>query len=75
MPHVSPSPQVNRSGQRNRKDIKRVMNQAIPRDDLKNAFAGHENNGPAHMGGKSVLHSTNVKSRQTKASRFKTPKR
>lgn len=75
MPHVSRPGQVNRSGQRNQTDIKRVMSPSIPRDDLGNAFAGHENNGPASKGTKSHAHSTNVKSRSSKASQFKTPKR
>ncbi len=75
MPHVRSSGRVKKSGQRNQQDIKKVMLQAIPRDDLDNAFAGRENNGPTQMGTKSQLHSTNVKSRTSKASKFKTPKR
>ncbi len=41
------SAQVNRSGYQTRSEVKRKMRPAIPRDDLRKAFAGMENNGPA----------------------------
>ena len=75
MPHVSNQGQVNRSSQRNQTDLKKVIPHAIPRDNLSGSFAGHENNGPSRKGTKSTAHSTNVKSRASKASKFKTPKR
>lgn len=66
------SAQVNRSGYQTRSEVKRKMRPAIPRDDLRKAFAGMENNGPAGEE-KSQRRSTNVKSRITKKSRTRTP--
>ena len=57
-----------------RDEIYKRARASIPRDDLRKAFAGDENNGPAHQGLKSYRHSTNVKSRRNRNSRDKTPK-
>jgi hypothetical protein len=46
----------------------------LARDNLSNAFAGNESNGPSGAP-KDQSHSTNVKSRQSKASKAKTPAR
>ena len=48
MPHLkSPSRgQVARGGYHNDRDIGKQAPQAIPRDDLRTAFAGDENKGP-----------------------------
>lgn len=72
MPRVSRSPQINRSSYQNRADLKKTLRPALPRDDLREAFAGNENNGPVGED-KSQQHSTSVKSRITKKSRTRTP--
>lgn len=53
--------------------INKVARDAKARDNISNAFAGNENNGPKRSN--NHKHSTNVKSRKTDASRGKTPKR
>jgi hypothetical protein len=65
-----PNPPEHRSNSRS--GVLRTMRAARPRDDLREAFAGNENKGPS---GSKVNqgHSTNVKSRRTRASSKKTP--
>lgn len=73
MPHVQRSQQVVRNGQHNRGDIGKTSPQAMARDDLREAFAGDENKGPAKNKKTSTSGSTNVKSRQTEKSKTRTP--
>jgi hypothetical protein len=47
MPHVPSQPQVKRNGHQTRADIKKSARPAIARDDLRTAFAGDKNRGPA----------------------------
>ena len=61
-----------RRGAHSRDDINKMQGPAIPRDDLKGAFAGKENNGAT--GTKGEKHSTHLKSRNTKKSKGKIPK-
>lgn len=73
MPHVQRSQQVVRQGQHTRSDIKKTSRPALARDDLREAFAGDENKGPAKDKKASDSHSTNVKSRITEKSKTRTP--
>lgn len=73
----SPLP-VHRNGQHTKDDINKMLRPAKARDNIKAAFAGNENKGPARNQKKTSGlqdHSTNVKSRVTDASKAKTPKR
>ncbi len=63
--------QSKQSGQHTEEQIKEKMAPSLARDDLRGAFAGNENEGR----GTGEKHSTSVKSRNTIASREKTPKR
>lgn len=73
MPHVQQQKKnKQRSGQFSKPDILKAMRPAFPRDDISEAFAGSENNGPTDSV-KSQKHSTNVKSRQNEKSKHKTP--
>ncbi len=75
MPHVPHGQDSkSRSGQHSKQDLKRTSPSALARDDLSSAFAGKENNGQPGLN-KDHKKSTNVKSRQTKQSKEKTPKR
>lgn len=47
MPQVSSKSQVVRSGNHNQKDIQRAHTAEKARDDLRTAYAGDENKGPA----------------------------
>ena len=69
---------VTRKGQHTKDDINKILRPTKARDNIKAAFAGQENKGPAgHQKTKTEFyaHSTNVKSRVTDASKEKTPKR
>lgn len=57
-----------------RDNIKRKVRAAMPRDNISQAFAGTENYGH-HSSPNDHKHSTNVKSRRTKESKYRTPKR
>ncbi len=61
------------SGYQTRDQIKQSHGKGIPRDDLREAFAGDENKGPASNEKDDVLRSTHVKSRKTEKSKEKTP--
>ena len=61
--------QSKHSGSHSKEQIKQTMAPEFARDDLKGAFAGKENE--KSIGEK---HSTNLKSRITRASKSKTPK-
>ncbi len=69
---ISRDGQVSRSGQKNRADIAHTIRTMLPRDDLREAFAGDENKGKNPS-----LHdhqrSTHLKSRKTEKSKGKTP--
>lgn len=61
-------------GFQDRRRIKEKMPAAMPRDDLREAYAGSENKGPS--GSKTRAdqrQSTNVKARKTRESKGKTP--
>ena len=62
--------QSKQSGYHSKEQINQTMNPAHARDDLTGAFAGEENEGKFSR----EKHSTNVKSRNTKQSKEKTPK-
>lgn len=62
--------QTHQSGQHTKDQIRQQMAPELGRDDLKGAFAGDENE--THSSDKK--HSTSLKSRDTIASREKTPK-
>ena len=62
--------QSKQAGYHDKEQIAKTMNPAHARDDLKGAFAGNENEAK----GAGDKHSTNVKSRNTNASKQKTPK-
>lgn len=47
MPQVSSKSQVLRSGTKSKTDIRRDQPAETPRDDLRTAYAGDENKGPA----------------------------
>jgi len=68
-------PQIQRAGARTRNQILKVQRPALARDDLREAFAGDENEFARKPKDATRLHSTNVKSRKRRASREKTPKR
>ncbi len=72
MSNVSNQNQVVRKGQHTKADINKVMRPAKARDNIKAAFAGNENKGPAGNK-KTSSHSTNVKSRSTEKSKTRTP--
>ena len=67
MPHVQARSQVKRNGHHTRAEVKQTAGPAMARDDLREAFAGDQNN--------SNTDGTHVKSRKSKASKLKTPKR
>lgn len=67
--------QTRRAGYHNSGDIKKTMKPVYARDDINQAFAGEENNGPMGHQKDDVEHSTNIKSRKTKKSKERTPLR
>lgn len=73
MPHVQRGQQVVRQGQHTRSDIGKTARPSLARDDLREAFAGSENKGPAKNKKSGSNSSTNVKSRQTEKSKTRTP--
>lgn len=73
MPHVPHAQDAkHRNGQHSKKDIQKATPASLARDDLTAAFAGKENNGKPGLD-KIQSKSTNVKSRQSKQSKLKTP--
>lgn len=74
MPHVQQNKSLKRTGQFSKADLNKTMRPAFARDNLNEAFAGSENNGVSGTI-KTQKHSTNVKSRQSKHSKMKTPVR
>lgn len=73
MPHVGNTGQIRAKSEQTRGELKKNARPSFARDNLSEAFAGNENKGPS--GVKLKSHSTNVKSRKTKQSKEKTPKR
>lgn len=47
MPHVERRSQLARSGQKNKADLMQSSRPAMARDDLRTAYAGDRNKGPA----------------------------
>jgi hypothetical protein len=47
MPQVPPRNQIPRHGLKEKGDIRRDSPEVTPRDDLRTAFSGNENHGPA----------------------------
>lgn len=74
MSNVNNSVQIHRSGEHTMEDINKIQRPAKARDNLKAAFAGRENKGPAGNK-KESSRSTNVKSRTTSKSKTRTPVR
>lgn len=75
MPTVRGGHQTPRRGYQTATEIKKTHNPAMARDDLSEAFAGYENEGPFGDKKADSLRSTNVKSRKTAKSKTKTPVR
>lgn len=67
--------QRRQKGVHTKKQISKIQPESIARDRLYNAFAGDENEGPQKKPIDTILHSTNVKSRKTKKSKKRIPKR
>lgn len=72
MPHTRSNDRVKRSGVHTKADILKVERPALARDDLRGAYAGKENAAQAKGSGRK--HSTNVKARLTKQSKYRVPK-
>lgn len=75
MPTIPKDSQVRQKGLHTKRQIAKIQPQAIARDRLSNAFAGDENEGPHKDPRATVMHSTSVKSRRTKKSKLRIPKR
>lgn len=66
MPHVQSRSQVKRNSVKNQADMKKTNHAAIPRDDLRTAFAGDAND---------QTKGSHLKSRRTEKAKTKTPVR
>ena len=77
MPDVNQQSKVTRTGQHTREDINKIQRDDKARDNIKAAYSGNENNGPAKdpKSEQEHQHSSNVKSRNTLKSRDRVPKR
>ena len=75
MPHVGRTEQVKRKGDKSGADIRKTFRDAIPRDNLRTAFGGDQNKGPAGTVRKAGHGDTHVKSRRLQKGSGKTPKR
>lgn len=73
MPHVRAQDRVKRSGEHTKSDILKIERPALARDGLRGAYGGNENAAQPKGGGRK--HSTNVKARRTKESKYRTPVR
>lgn len=67
--------QSNQQGYQTSAQIKKTHKPDYARDDISQAFAGDENDGPAGDQKADHHHSTSVKSRKTEESKTRTPKR
>lgn len=73
MANVQPNNNHNRKNSlRNRPAVQQELRELNPRDDIRTAFAGNENRGPANNQ-KIKNNGTHFKSRQSMHSRNKTP--
>ncbi len=73
MPHVPSSKgQVKRSGHMNKSDMQKTTPTSSPRDDLRTAYSGDENRGPA-SNKKTRPHNEKIKGRRLPADSEKTP--
>jgi hypothetical protein len=68
-------PQSNQGGYHTSAQIKKTHKPEYARDDINQAFAGEENNGPFSDTKTDHSRSTHVKSRKTEASKTRTPMR
>lgn len=75
MATVRGSGPINRQGYHTSKDIDKTNAGKRPRDEMIEAFAGDENEGPFRNRKENHRHSTNVKSRKTEESKHRVPKR
>lgn len=75
MPTVKSTSQVRRSGNKNRADIQRAHPAELPRDDLRTAYAGSENKGPAADPKLNHNRSTSLSGRQIEDDSEKEPVR
>lgn len=75
MPTVRGGGRVTQGGYQTKEEIDKTHMPSKARDDLKQAFAGEENETAEKDPKSTRMHSTNVKSRKTRQSREKTPKR
>ena len=74
MPHASSSKsQVKRQGQMNKGDFFRTIPESAPRDDLRSAYSGDENRGPAKK--QKAKTSDRTKARRLNEKSGKTPVR
>lgn len=74
MPHIKQRQDSgHRKGQHSKSDLNKITRDSFARDNLSGAFAGDENIGGSSGRVKNQSRSTNVKSRQTKHSKQKTP--
>ncbi len=73
MPNIQRNARSLQKGVHTKTQISTLQPQSLARDDLDNAFAGKENEGPHKDSRDTNQHSTNVKSRKTKKSKSRTP--
>lgn len=75
MPHINNHVQIKRKGDKTKADIQKASRSAIARDNLRTAFAGDQNKGPAGSIKKAKFSDSHVKSRRLQKGSGKTPKR
>ncbi len=73
--HQTSKNQVTRSGQMNKNDMAKTTPASRPRDDLRTAYGGDENRGPAGDQKATTSKSGRVKGRRLPADSAKTPVR
>lgn len=73
MATVKSGGQTPQGGYQTEKQMKETHPKDRPRDDLREAFAGDENEGPTGHHKSEDRHSTKLRSRKTEASKQKTP--
>lgn len=76
MPRNQPAKgQLNRRGQMNKSDMERATPESTPRDDLRTAYSGDENRGPARHQKTSASTRDKTKGRRLPSYSAKTPVR
>lgn len=65
--------QTPQKGYHTKEQVERTSRPALARDEIYEAFAGTENENFKPAGDNPKPHSTNVKSRKTKKSKYRTP--